>query len=125
MYPSHKHWSASTSRRRPHRDTDTVLTDSAAHNIPPNHHAPAAVIRRFSFALMDDALLDAFGYPHPGTLERRLATGGLRLRARLVRRLPVRVEPRFARDLPNIRSYPHGYDVAQLGVFPRTASNQT
>ena len=65
--------------------------------------------------------LDAFGYPHPSTLERRLAEGGLRLRARLVRRLPVRIEPRFARDLPNIRSYPHGYDVAQLGVFPRAA----
>jgi ER-bound oxygenase mpaB/B'/Rubber oxygenase, catalytic domain len=100
--------------------TLTLLT-----TFPPNHHAPAAVIRRFSFALMDDALLDAFGYPHPSTLERRLATSGLRLRARLVRRLPVRIEPRFARDLPNIHSYPHGYDVAQLGVFPRTAGNQT
>jgi ER-bound oxygenase mpaB/B'/Rubber oxygenase, catalytic domain len=86
---------------------------------PPNHRAPAAVVRRFSLALMDDPLLDAFGYPRPSALERRLAAGGLRLRARLVRRLPVRVEPRFARDLPNIRSYPNGYDVEQLGTFPR------
>ena len=43
----------------------------------------------------------------------------LPLRGRLVRRLPVRVERRFACDLPNIRSYPDGYDVAELGTFPR------
>ena len=88
---------------------------------PPNQRAPAAVVRRFSYALMDDALLDAFGYPHPSALVRRLAAGALRLRGRLVRRLPVRVQPRFARNLPNIRSYPDGYDVAELGTFPRRA----
>jgi hypothetical protein len=86
---------------------------------PPNHLAPAAVVRRFSYALMDDPLLAAFDYPRPTALERRLATGALRARARLLRRRPPRIEPRFARDLPNIRSYPDGYDIAALGTFPR------
>ena len=88
---------------------------------PPNHLAPAAVVRRFSYALMDDPLLAAFDYPRPTALERRLATGALRARARLLRRRPPRIEPRFARDLPNIRSYPGGYDIAALGTFPRRA----
>jgi ER-bound oxygenase mpaB/B'/Rubber oxygenase, catalytic domain len=88
---------------------------------PPNHLAPAAVVRRFSYALMDDPLLAAFDYPRPTALERRLATGALRARARLLRRRPPRIEPRFARDLPNIRSYPAGYDIAALGTFPRRA----
>ena len=89
---------------------------------PPNHLAPGAVVRRFSFALMDDHLLDAFHYPRPTAVERRIAAGALRARAQVVRRLPVRVAPRFARELPNIRSYPDGYDVAALGTFPRAAS---
>ena len=32
--------------------------------------------------------------------------------------LPARKEPPFARELPNIPSYPQGYDVARLGTFP-------
>lgn len=88
---------------------------------PPNHLAPKAVVRRFSFALMDDPLLDAFGYPRPTALERRLATGALRARARVIRRRPPRLAPRFARELPNIRSYPDGYEIPALGTFPRAA----
>ncbi len=38
------------------------------------------------------------------------------------RRLPPRREPLYARQLPNIRSYPRGYDVAELGTFPTSAS---
>ncbi len=29
------------------------------------------------------------------------------------------VEPRFVRDLPEFAIYPDGYDVEQLGTFPR------
>lgn len=88
---------------------------------PPNHLAPKAVVRRFSFALMDDPLLDAFGYPRPSALERRLATGALRARGQVLRRRPPRITPRFARELPNIRSYPDGYEIPALGTFPRVA----
>jgi len=86
--------------------------------IPPNRFAPRAAVTWFAKALMDDPLLDAFRYRRPGRWERRLATGALRLRGRAVRLMPPRREPLFARQLPNIRSYPDGYDVAELGTFP-------
>jgi hypothetical protein len=81
--------------------------------------APKPVIRRFAYALMDDPLLAAFQYPRPSRAERAVARAGLRLRARVVRLLPPRRQPLYARQLPNIRSYPGGYDVAGLGTFPR------
>ena len=84
----------------------------------PNRFAPRAAVTRFAKALMDDPLLDAFGYRRPVRWERRLAAGALRLRGRIVRRMPPRAEPLFARQLPNIRSYPRGYKVTELGTFP-------
>ncbi|KAF0966066.1 oxygenase MpaB family protein [Rhodococcus sp. T7] len=91
---------------------------------PPNNLAPAALIKRFSWALMDDPLLDAFAYRRPSRLVRTLSRGALKTRARLVRFYPVRTVPKFARDLPNIRSYPNGYAVEKLGTFPRTCPVQ-
>ena len=85
---------------------------------PLNRLAPRAVMDRFAKALMDDPLLDAFRYRRPARWERGLATGALRLRALTVRFLPARKVPLYARQLPNIRSYPQGYDVARLGTFP-------
>jgi hypothetical protein len=83
----------------------------------PNRFAPRAAVTRFAKALMD-----AFGYRRPARWERRLAAGALRLRGRIVRRMPPRAEPLFARQLPNIRSYPRGYEVTELGTFPTSAS---
>jgi len=88
----------------------------------PNRFAPRAAVTRFAKALMDDPLLDAFRYRRPARWERTLATGALRLRGRVVRRLPPRREPLFARQLPNIRSYPDGYKVADLGTFPQPSA---
>jgi ER-bound oxygenase mpaB/B'/Rubber oxygenase, catalytic domain len=85
---------------------------------PPNDKLPPALVRRMSYAMMDEPLLDAFGFPHPHPVFRALVRGGMKARARVERFLPARTEPRFARDLPQIRSYPHGYDVAELGTFP-------
>jgi hypothetical protein len=85
---------------------------------PPSHLAPRAVVTRFAKGLMDDPLLDAFHYRRPPGWERGLATGAVRLRGRVVRLLPARKRPLYARELPNIRSYPQGYDVAKLGTFP-------
>jgi len=79
---------------------------------------PAApLVRVFSRALMDPPLLRAFRYPEPGPLVRRVSTGALRLRARLVAHLPRRRRPRLVRDMPRIRSYPHGFDLAAMGTF--------
>jgi hypothetical protein len=88
----------------------------------PNRFAPRAAVTWFAKGLMDDPLLDAFRYRRPARWERSLATGALRLRGRVVRLLPPRREPLFARQLPNIRSYPHGYEVAELGTYPSPAS---
>jgi len=86
---------------------------------PPNHLLPAPLVRRFAYALMDDRLLDAFRYPRPSAAERALARSGLRARARALRLAPPRMEPRRTVDTPNVRGYPAGYRVADLGTFPR------
>ncbi|MGU3437879.1 oxygenase MpaB family protein [Actinomycetes bacterium M1A6_2h] len=86
---------------------------------PPNDKAPATVVRQFSLALMDDPLLDAFRFEHPSRAMRTLSRTALKMRGRVVRFLPVRTTPMFARELPNFRSYPGGYAVEQLGTFPR------
>jgi hypothetical protein len=85
---------------------------------PPDDKLPPALVRRMSYALMDDPLLDAFGFPRPNPAFRALVRAGLKGRGRFVRLMPPRREPLFARDLPQIRSYPDGYDVAELGTFP-------
>jgi hypothetical protein len=86
---------------------------------PPNHLAPARLVKRFSYGLMDDSLRAAFHYPRISRVEQSLARGAVWLRGRFVRLLPPRTQPRYARQLPNIRGYPDGYDLAQLGTFPR------
>jgi hypothetical protein len=85
---------------------------------PPNHRLPAAVVRRISFATMDDPLLDAFGFPRPSRPVRLLVHVALRTRGRVVRFMRPRTRPRFARQLPQIRTYPDGYTVTDLGTFP-------
>ncbi|MGW2840139.1 oxygenase MpaB family protein [Streptomyces sp. NPDC001493] len=83
------------------------------------YSAPLApLLRGASLALLDDALIDAFRYRRPSALARGLTRGALRLRARAVRLLPPRSEPHFARQNPEIKGYPDGYDVAALGTFP-------
>ncbi|GAA0451511.1 oxygenase MpaB family protein [Streptomyces stramineus] len=82
--------------------------------------ALAPLVRGASMALLDDSLLKAFRYaqPHPAT--RAVVRGALRARARAVRLLPPRRTPHYARQNPEIKGYPNGYDVASLGTFPTT-----
>jgi hypothetical protein len=70
------------------------------------------------FATLDASLLDAFAFPHPSRVTRGLVRSALKARGRVVRFLPARTEPYFARQLPQVRSYPDGYSVAELGTFP-------
>jgi hypothetical protein len=84
---------------------------------PPNHFLPQSLARRMSLAAMDPPLLDAFDIRRPGRVLRRVVRTGLRTRGRVVRFLPPRREPFSARQLPQVRSYPDGYDVADLGTF--------
>jgi hypothetical protein len=94
-------------------------TLSLMQTFPPFHLLPAAASRRAALALMDDPLLDAFGYPRPTRLERTVVRGGLRARGRVVRLMRPRREPATIEEVANVRSYPDGYDVAELGTFRR------
>jgi hypothetical protein len=71
--------------------------------------------RPFVHAMMDDQLLDAVGLPHPHPAVRRLMEGAVRLRSRIVRRLPSRRKPRLITRQRH-PTYPHGYTIEELGV---------
>lgn len=75
-------------------------------------------MRRFSIALLDDHLREAFGYARPPRLLSLLAHGSLVARGRLVRFLPPRRRPKLLRDTHRIRSYPGGFMIDRLGTFP-------
>ena len=72
------------------------------------------VVRRAIYALLEDALIDGFGFPAPSPGWRRLVQGGLRLRARALRWLPPRRHPRLRTEMRH-RSYPRGYRIEELG----------
>jgi hypothetical protein len=74
----------------------------------------APLVRYGIYAMLDDSMLEAFGFPRPAPSMRAFVNGALRLRARIVRMLPARKEPRFFVDNRN-RTYRNGYDIAGLG----------
>ncbi|MFF3648886.1 oxygenase MpaB family protein [Streptomyces sp. NPDC002181] len=78
--------------------------------------APAT--RALALSLLDEPLLAAFRYESPRPQVKRLFRGALKLRGRAVRLLPPRKAPHYARQNPEIKGYPHGYDVGELGTFP-------
>lgn len=69
----------------------------------------------FVNALMDDALLDAFGFPRPPAIVRKLTQGALKLRGRIASLLPERRKPRLRTTGIKHRSYPRGYEIEELG----------
>lgn len=66
------------------------------------------------YAMMDEPLLDAFGFPHPPRWLRVFVAGGLKLRARVLRFFPPRKRPRYYTELRH-RTYPAGYTIETLG----------
>jgi hypothetical protein len=74
----------------------------------------APLVRWGIYALLDDAMLASFGFPRPFGFMRQLVSGALKLRGRIVRILPARKTPNFLTDRRN-RTYPRGYDIAELG----------
>ncbi|MGV9989148.1 oxygenase MpaB family protein [Streptomyces sp. NPDC003374] len=78
----------------------------------------APVLRRATLSLLDEPLLRAFRYEPPGPLTRTLVRRAVRARGRVVRLLPPRRSPHFARQNWEIKSYPNGYRVADLGTWP-------
>ena len=76
-------------------------------------HTLAPVVRLVIHALLDDVMLDAFGFPRPLPGTRRLIGGILKLRGRIVRWLPPRRKPNFFTSRPN-RTHSQGYEVGSL-----------
>ncbi|MCP3163460.1 oxygenase MpaB family protein [Myxococcus qinghaiensis] len=88
---------------------------------PPSHLAPKKLVKLFARTLMEDALLDAFHYARPSALTRKVFRSALRMRGKFVRyALPPREVPKFGRESVNLRTYPKGYAVEELGTFPKT-----
>jgi hypothetical protein len=67
------------------------------------------------YAVMDESLRRAFGYPAPPHWLCRLVEGGLRLRGRLAALLPDRRRPKL-RSARRVPSYPGGYRPDELGA---------
>jgi ER-bound oxygenase mpaB/B'/Rubber oxygenase, catalytic domain len=65
-------------------------------------------------ALMDDRLLDAFGFPRPPPAVRAAVEGALRARARVVAALPARRRPRL-RTARQTRTYGRRWNLETLG----------
>ncbi|MFI2618115.1 oxygenase MpaB family protein [Streptomyces sp. NPDC018584] len=78
----------------------------------------APLLRSATLALLDEPLLRAFRYEPPGAVTRSLVRGAVRLRGRAVRLLPPRRAPHYARQNWEIKGYPDGYEIAELGTFP-------
>ena len=72
----------------------------------------------FSRSLMDPPLRRAFRYDDPPAAVVAISRGALKARGVLLRAFPARKDPKLIEDLPQIRSYPDGYDIEQLGTFP-------
>jgi len=72
------------------------------------------VVRYSIYAMLDDSMISAFGFPKPLPLTRPLLRASLKLRGRFVRWLPPRREPHFFTDSRN-RTYPRGYRISELG----------
>ncbi len=73
-------------------------------------------------AMMDAALLDAFGFPHPTAVERRLVEATMRTRAKALARMPPRRRPVW-HTRQRHRSYPRGYTIDRLGPPPPGVGN--
>ncbi|GAB3479265.1 oxygenase MpaB family protein [Nocardiopsis coralliicola] len=83
----------------------------------PNWQRP--LMRKFTMALMDDHLAEAFRYTPASGFWKGAAKFALKSRARVVRLMPPRVEPRTEADNPNIKSYPDGFEPSRIGTFPQ------
>ncbi|CAM5609507.1 oxygenase MpaB family protein [Streptomyces griseomycini] len=78
----------------------------------------APLLRTATLALLDDPLLRAFRYTPPGPATRAWVRRAVRLRGRAVRLLPPRSVPHFARQNREIKGYPNGYRLEDLGTRP-------
>jgi hypothetical protein len=72
------------------------------------------LVRRSIYALLEDRLLDAFGFPRPSGWWRRLVRSALRSRALALHLLPARRRPLLRTEMKS-PSYPQGYRLEEIG----------
>jgi hypothetical protein len=80
-------------------------------------------VRYGIYAMLDDQMIAAFGFPRPLPLTRPLLRGALKLRGHAVRWFPPRREPHFFTDDRN-RTHPDGYRIAEIGPRRLVAAEQ-
>ncbi|MFD7876679.1 oxygenase MpaB family protein [Streptomyces sp. NPDC059766] len=78
----------------------------------------APLLRASTLALLDEPLLRAFRYTPPGDATRAFVRRAVRMRGRVVRLLPPRRAPHHARQNWEIKGYPEGYRLEDLGTRP-------
>jgi ER-bound oxygenase mpaB/B'/Rubber oxygenase, catalytic domain len=71
----------------------------------------------FVYAMLDDAMCDAVGFPRPSQAVRSLVNGLMRARAMALRSMARRAKPRLITRQRH-PSYPNGYQVDELGAKP-------
>jgi len=72
-------------------------------------------VREAVYALLDDPLREAFGFPKANTAFKNMLAGGLKLRSFALRHFfPARTAPYEFTQVPN-RTYPLGYEIERLG----------
>lgn len=69
------------------------------------------------YALLDESMLDAFGFPHPPQFLRALLAATLKMRAFVLRFFPPRRKPYLYTEQGKHRTYPRGYMLADLGPY--------
>jgi hypothetical protein len=77
------------------------------------------LVERGIYAFMDDALIEAFGFPKPSPALRRTVQTALKLRGHALRLWPRRRQP-LLRTRMTHRSYPCGYAMDGIGPDPET-----
>jgi hypothetical protein len=103
----HQHFSYSDANRRTGEATRDLFMSWFPAILRP-------ILKPGTNALLDDTMLEAFGFSPPPLLVRWSIAACLKFRARVLRFLPPRKQPNFFTDSP-VRSYPNGYDISNLG----------
>lgn len=91
----------------------------------------APVVRSAIYALLDDSLIAAFGFPRPSPFMRGLVPNLLRLRGGVAGLLPARDAPRLRTEMAH-PTYRDGYVIEKLGppgtnpssIAPRASSKE-
>lgn len=73
------------------------------------------LFRPVLYALLDDSMLDAFGFPHPPQFLRTLLAASLKTRAFALRFFPPRKKPFLYTEDAKHREYPDGHKLTDLG----------